>query len=313
MTFTLGIAGITGKFARLVVKHLLQTHAEVHIRGFCRNASKLPDHFRASDRITTIQGDAMSLVDARAFVRGCHVVVCCYLGDNQFMTDGQKVLVDACELEGVTRYLASDYCLDFTKLELGQHPAKDPMKLVKAHLDSKPTVQGVHVLIGAFMETFWSGYFGVFDPAEITFSYWGDGDEVWESTTYDTAAAFVAAVATDPNAVGMQHFLGDRKNIHQIADDFAEVYGKRPRLVRLGSKEDLYHRMHSIYDKDPSDIYGYLALFYQYYCINGQTYLKPELDNGKYPTVQPITFQQFMQSHRIEELSGSYQNAGSNV
>ncbi|KAK6812566.1 hypothetical protein RU639_011732 [Aspergillus parasiticus] len=313
MAFTVGIAGITGKFARLVVKSLLQSHAEVHIRGFCRNASKLPDHLRASNRITTIQGDSMSLVDARAFVHGCNVVVCCYLGDNQFMTDGQKVLVDACELEGVTRYLASDYCLDFTKLDLGQHPAKDPMKLVKAHLDSKTTVQGVHVLIGAFMETFWSGYFGVFNASQTTLSYWGEGDEIWEATTYGTAAEFVATVATDENAVGLQHFLGDRKNIHQIADGFADVYGKRPRLVRFGSKDDLYQKMHSIYDNDPSNVYAYLALFYQYYCINGQTYLKPELDNHKYPMVQPITFKQFMQSHTIEELSESYQNAGSDV
>ncbi|KAE8370869.1 NAD(P)-binding protein [Aspergillus caelatus] len=313
MAFTVGVAGITGKFARLVVKDLLQNHPEVRIRGFCRNVSKLPGHLRESNRITTIQGDSMNLADARAFVRGCQVVICCYLGDNQFMTDGQKVLVDACEEEGVTRYLASDYCLDFTKLELGQHPAKDPMKLVKAHLDTKTTVQGVHVLIGAFMETFWSGYFGVFDPMQMTFSYWGEGDEVWESTTYGTAAEFVAAVATDQNAVGLQHFLGDRKNIQQVADEFAEVYGKRPRLVQLGSKDDLYQKMHSIYDKNPSDVYAYIALFYQYYCINGQTYLKPELDNVKYPTVRPITFKQFMQSHTIEELSDSYQNAGSNV
>lgn len=121
------------------------------------------------------------------------------------MINGQKLLVDACELENVSRYIASDYCLDFTKLDFGQHPAKDPMKHVMAFLETKKFVQGVHVLIGAFMETFWSGYFGVWDPEGCKLKYYGNGDELWESTTYNTAAQFVAAVAKDRNAVGMQH------------------------------------------------------------------------------------------------------------
>ncbi|KAF9889015.1 hypothetical protein FE257_007992 [Aspergillus nanangensis] len=312
MTITVGVAGITGKFARLVVKNLCG-YPDVHIRGYCRSPSKLPEHFRSSPHITIVQGDADDTQALRTFVRGCDVVICCYLGDNTFMTEGQKLLVDACDDEHVPRYIASDYCLDFTRLEYGQHPAKDPMKHVKAHLDTKQNVRGVHVLIGAFMETFWSGYFGVWDPSQFKFSYYGEGDEVWESTTYGTAAEYVAAVALDSNAIGMQHFLGDRRNIQQIADDFAEVYGRRPALERLGSVQDLYSTMQAIYKKDPSNIYAYLALFYQYYCINGQTYLKPQLDNSRYPQVKPVTFKKFMEAHQMDQLGDTYQNAGSDV
>ncbi|GFF47675.1 hypothetical protein IFM46972_08359 [Aspergillus udagawae] len=312
MAITVGIAGITGKFARLVVKNLC-AYPDVNIRGFCRNPAKLPEHFRSSPRVTILHGDADNLDTLRAFVKGSDVVICCYLGDNTFMTEGQKLLVDACELENVPRYIASDYCLDFTKLEYGQHPAKDPMKHVKAHMETKKNVQGVHVLIGAFMETFWSGYFGVWNAKDFKLSYYGEGDEVWESTTYGTAAEYVAAVALDRNAVGMQHFLGDRRTIHQIADDFAEVYGKKPKLERLGSLLDLYNTMHATFQKDPSNIFAYLSMFYQYYCINGQTYLKKDLDNSKYPQVKPVTFKGFMQDHKIEDLADSYQNAGSDV
>lgn len=204
MATTVGIAGITGKFARLVVKYLLNS-PDVQIRGLCRNASKLPERFRDSPRLTIVQGDSNNIEILRTFARGCDVVICCYLGDNDFMINGQKLLVDACDLETVDRYIASGYCLDFTKLEYGQHPAKDPMKYVKAHLDGKKNVRGVHVLIGAFMETFWSGYFGIWNPDEYKFSFYGSGDEVWESTTYDTAAKYVAAVAKDPSAIGLQH------------------------------------------------------------------------------------------------------------
>ncbi|MBE3048548.1 NAD(P)H-binding protein [Candidatus Bathyarchaeota archaeon] len=202
MPTTVGIAGITGKFASLVLNRLL-SRPDVNIRGFCRNAYKLPDSVRASPRVTLIQGSADDLEAARRFTGGCDVVICGYLGDNTLMTDGQKLLVDACELEGVARYIASDYSFDYTKLEYGQHPAKDPMKHVKAHLETKKNVKGVHVLIGAFMETFWSGYFGVFDAQGPKFSYYGSGDEVWESTTYGTAADYVAEVALDQSAVGI--------------------------------------------------------------------------------------------------------------
>ncbi|KAK6219013.1 hypothetical protein LQW54_002515 [Pestalotiopsis sp. IQ-011] len=165
---------------------------------------------------------------------------------------------------------ASDYCLDFTKLEYGQHPAKDPMKHVKDHLETKKNVRGVHVLIGAFMETFWSQYFGVFDAKECKLSFYGSGDE----------------------------------SIHQIADEFAEVHGKRPVLERRGSLEDLYNTMQAAYQKGPTDVYAYLALFYQYYCTNGQTYLKQDLDNSRYPHVKLVMFKSFMPSRRMEALSG---------
>ena len=154
--------------------------------------------------MTIVQGDATDEDAIRSFGKGCDVVVCCYLGDNALMTDRQKLLVDACEHEHVPRYIASDYYLDFTKLEYRDHLAKNPIKHVKAHLDTKKNVKGVHVLIGAFMETFWSEYFGIFYAKSPKFTYYGTGDEIWESTTYGTAAEYVAAIALNKEAIRKQ-------------------------------------------------------------------------------------------------------------
>lgn len=57
----------------------------------------------------------------------------------------------------------------------------------------------------------------------------------------------------------------------------------------------------------------YYSRFYQFYCTNGQTYLKKDLDNSKYPEVIPVTFKKFLQTHQMGELSAAYQNAGSDV
>ncbi|KAF5653733.1 hypothetical protein F25303_2038 [Fusarium sp. NRRL 25303] len=305
MAITVGVTGITGKFARLVVKNLLN-HPELNIRGFCRDPRKLPAQISASPQVTIIQGDANDLNALRRFVKGCEVVICCYLGDNTFMVESQKLLVDACDMENVSRYVASDYCLDFTKLQYGQLPAKDPMKHVKAYLETKNNVKGVHILIGVFMETFWSEYFSVFDPRDCKFSFYGTGHEIWESTTYGTAAEYVAAVALDQSAAGVLHFLGDRKTIFQIADEFGKIYGKEPQLERRGSLKDLYDTMHATYEKDPQNIYAYLAMFYQYYCTNGQAHLKEDLDNLKYPDIEPITFRDFLKSNKLEDLNDVY-------
>ena len=65
---------------------------------------------------------------------GNDVVICCYLDDHNLTVNGQKLLTDVFESKGVSRYVASEFSLDFTKLELGKFPAKDPMKYVKQYI-----------------------------------------------------------------------------------------------------------------------------------------------------------------------------------
>lgn len=203
MTITVGIAGINGKFARVLTSSLLKS-PDVVVRGYCRDPSKVPASFSSSSQVTLTKGDGFNTSAIRSFVAGCDVVVCCYLGDDKLMVDGQKHLIDACAAEGVPRYVASDWALDYTKLKLGQLFPKDPMIHVKAYLDGQDKVKGVHILVGGFMNPFFSPPFGIFDASSNTFRFWGTGDEVWEGTTYENAAEYTAAVCMDKNAVGIQ-------------------------------------------------------------------------------------------------------------
>lgn len=201
MAITVGIAGITGKFAKRLVSHLLK-RPEVNIRGYCRDPSKVPEGISSSAQVILFQGDAFSKDAINAFAKGCDVIVCCYLGDDKLMVDGQQMLIDVCDGCGVPRYIASDWALDYTKLKLGELFPKDPMIHVKAYVETKK-VQGVHILIGGFMEPIFSPFFNIYDPQTQTLRFWGSGDEVMEGTTYDNAAEFTAAVAVDPKATGI--------------------------------------------------------------------------------------------------------------
>jgi hypothetical protein len=203
MATKIGIAGITGKFGRLLAQSLLR-HDGVTVRGYCRNASKAPASLASNPAVTIHQGDAHDAAAIRAFVRGLDVVVCAYLGDAALMVDGQKALVDACDAEGVPRYVASDWSLDYTKLQLGQLFPKDPMLRVKAYLEEEGRrVKGVHVLVGGFMDPQLSPHFGLWDAETQTLRHWGTGDEIWEGTSYENAADFTAAVCLDENATGV--------------------------------------------------------------------------------------------------------------
>lgn len=202
-SISVGVAGVTGKFAGLILDNLLEDPT-VRVRGYCRNASKLAGRYTKSPQLEVVQGDANDQATLSKFVEGLDVVICAYLGDNDFMVNAQKALIDACDQARVPRYIASDYTIDYNQLQLGQHPAKDPMKIIHDYVKEKDHVKGVHVLIGAFMETFWSAYFQVWNPEAKALVYWGTGEETWESTTYGDAAKYTAAVALDSSAVGMQ-------------------------------------------------------------------------------------------------------------
>lgn len=198
---TVAIAGITGSLGRLIAEYLL-AKSNVRLNGLCRTPSKLPRHLRDEPRLTIHTTSSTDLTALRAAVHGADVAVCCYLGPPSLMVDGQKLLIDACIAEGVPRYIAGDWSMDFRKLELGQHPAKDPMKLVQAYLEEREAegqIRAVHVLNACFLERPWVG---MWDAKDHLFKYWGTGDERWEFTTYRNAAQFTAEIAVDQDAVG---------------------------------------------------------------------------------------------------------------
>lgn len=201
MQTTVGVAGISGKFAQCLVKELL-TRPEVVIRGYCRNPQKLPSSISQSDRIEIVQGDYDDRENARKFVEGSDVVICCYYGGPGLMTYGQEILIDACEEAGVNRYIASDFAVDYTKIPRDAIFPKKSAQIIMEYLTEKK-VSGVHILTGGLLETFWSEFFGLYDPNTRSISFWGTGDEQWDLTTYMTAASYTAALALDRNANGV--------------------------------------------------------------------------------------------------------------
>ncbi|KAJ6044385.1 hypothetical protein N7499_006889 [Penicillium canescens] len=308
MAPTVGIAGVTGKFAQCIIK-ALQVYPTVSIRGYCRSPHKLPKDILASDKIEIVAGEFDDYGSIRSFVRGSDVVICCYFGGPEVMIQGQKLLIDACEEEGVPRYIASDFAVDYTKIPPGALFPKESAKIIMEYLKSKK-VAGVHILTGGLMETFWSEFFGIWRSETCSLSIWGNGEDSWELTTFPTAAAYTTEVALDRSAVGVLRFRGDRKSPKEIKETFERVYGSQMHLDRQGSINELYEAVEEAFRRDPNDIASWAPRCFAFWCTNGMAYLGDNLDNERYPNVQVVNLESFLLRHKMEELDKADQMIG---
>lgn len=160
---SIAIAGITGMFGRQVLKEFLK-YPEVKIHGLARDTSKVSA--RANDQVKLFNADAGDVAALREALRGTKVCICCYNGPDSLMVEGQKTLIDACIVESVPRYIASDYSIDVRGLNYGDFPFKVFQLKIRDYLAEKEKagqIKGVHCLNGAFQEVIVSRMIGIID------------------------------------------------------------------------------------------------------------------------------------------------------
>lgn len=136
MSFTsrIAIVGFTGKMARLITTSLLTRHPTVQIHGVSRSLDKVNAKYRSNPNVKLFQAASTDKSALQRALAGTSACICCYLGDKELMTDGQKLLIDACVAEGVPRYIASDYSLDFSKLAFGPYSRPIAYSLIETFL-----------------------------------------------------------------------------------------------------------------------------------------------------------------------------------
>ncbi|KAJ8609450.1 hypothetical protein MRB53_039121 [Persea americana] len=304
----IAIAGFTGRMSQLITDALLQNHPRVEIHGIARNVDKIDPKYRDSSRIRIFQSDATDLAALRKGLAGTSVCICAYLGDGRLMIDGQKLLIDACVAEGVERYIASDWSLDFSGLGYGDLPSKDPMKHVADYLDQQSGIKGVHLLNGAFTEVLYSAVIGYCDVKNKTFTYYGSGDYILDATTMKDAAAYTAEVAVDHSAVGYIHVAGDSKSAKDLAAIFAKVYGIQLSVQNAGSLENLRENMTVARRNNPQDMRKWIGSHYQYWMAQEKTRMV-NIQNSRYPRVKPSSVEDFLRKHTVESAASAYFSA----
>jgi hypothetical protein len=100
-TTKIAIVGFTGKMAKLITTSLLNSHPNVQVHGISRSLAKVNQVTSSNPRIKLFEASATDSAALRQGLAGTSTCICCYLGDNTLMNEGQKTLIDACIAENV--------------------------------------------------------------------------------------------------------------------------------------------------------------------------------------------------------------------
>jgi hypothetical protein len=123
---------------------------------------------------------------------------------------------------------------------------------------------------------------------------WGDGKHPMDWTTYADTARYTAEVAVDPRHVPRVFSVaGDVLDFEGLVRAYESGSGKKLRVERLGSLEDLDARIEQLQRAGPANFRSYLPLMYYRSVLNGEGKLD-ELMNDRYPSIRPTTVREYV-------------------
>lgn len=231
------------------------------------------------------EGDLHDARSLDAAVEGAQVVVSAVNGGARTMTDGQKNLLDVSVAHRVSRFIPSDYTLDYTRLEPADHD-RLAWKAEFAEVLRRASIEHTFLFNGIFMEDLISPEMGIFDFEAQTVRYWGDGEAPLDVTHSDDAAEYVAEAVLDPAAADASlNLAGDVVTLNETVARFDEMTEYRFGRLRRGGTEELRAVLSEPGAQLGSDAER-AALQSQWVLFSGAARLG-EPDNGRYANVYP--------------------------
>lgn len=231
MPDSIALAGATGRLGQQIAASLIEHGATV--RAIVRPESgtqKVQDLEKLGATIIRVDySNASRLADA---CRDCICVVSALAGLRDVIVDAQTQLLEAAVKAGAPRFIPSDYCIDYTKLEPGNNRNLDVRREFNQRLDKAP-IAGTSVLNGMFTDLL-TGQAPVilFDRKRVL--YWGNADQLMDFTTLNDTARYTAAAALDPVTPRYLRIAGDQISARGMSIVASEVTGQKFKLLRPG-------------------------------------------------------------------------------
>ncbi len=228
--------------------------------------------------------------------QGASTLISALQGGPEIIVDGQTQLLRAAREAGVKRFIPSDYSLDLFKVKPGHIPTSDMRRQFASVADAeRGNVEVVHVLNGGFLDRgVLFGFIHVIDLEKQTAYVWGDGKRQMDWTTYADTARYAAEVAVDERPVPRVFSVaGDVLDFEGIVRAYGSGSGKKLRVERLGSLEDLDARIEQLQKAGPANFRTYLPLMYYRSILNGEGKLD-KLMNDHYRSIRPTSMREYV-------------------
>ena len=295
MTTSLAIlAGASGNLGGRIADALLARGAAV--RALVRHDSD-PLAVRAlreaGVEVATV--DYASLTELAEACAGGSCVVSALAGLRDVVVEAQSQLLAAAVTVGVPRFIPSDYCIDFTRLEPGTNRNLDLRREFHERLDRAP-VAATTVFCVMFMDLL-ARQAPVILHSRRRVLHWGDADQEMDFTTIEDTATFTAEAALDDATPRYLRIAGDVQSARGLAEAATEATGERFKLLRPGSLGafDVVIRVTKLLAPGKDELYPpWQGMQYMRDMLGGKAKLK-RLDNDRYPGIRWTTVREFLE------------------
>lgn len=221
----IAVAGANGALGGRIVTELVRLGTKP--RALVRKGSTAS--FPGAETVVVDYNDPASLLSA---CRGAHCVVSALSGLREVIVDAQTSLLTAALDAGVSRFIPSDYCIDYTKLPDGSNRNLDLRREFALRLDAAP-IAATSVLNGMFTDLLLKEA-PLIQAGLKRVLYWGNADQLLDFTTIGNTAAFTALAALDTNTPRFLCIAGDVVSSRDLAESASRATDHRFKLAKVG-------------------------------------------------------------------------------
>jgi nucleoside-diphosphate-sugar epimerase len=290
------VAGATGNLGSKIVKNLLELGAEVRVLArLTSNAQQLKELENLGAKIYKVDMDSQKEIQKAC--EGVSCVMSALAGLRDVIVDLQSSILAAAVAAGVTRFIPSDYSLDFTKQANGLNRNLDFRREFHAVLDKTP-IKATTIFNGAFADML-TGQMPMilFDKNMVI--HLGNADQKMDFTSVQSTAEFTARAALDTNTPRYLTIAGDELSARDIHTMVNELSGKKFRLFKTGSVGFLgvIIKIAKMFSSGEKDIYpAWQGMQYMHNMVTGDVKMA-KLDNNRYPEMPWLRAGEILKKH----------------
>lgn len=243
--------------------------------------------------------------DRPALQRACRNVDCvvsALQGLREVIIDYQGRLLDAAIAAGVSRFIPSDFSIDFAQLGEGTNRNLDLRREFHDRL-IHARIASTGIYIGALADVLAHNVW-LLNLNDRTVGYWDDPDWKLDFTTIEDAASFTAEAALDASSPSALRFASFQQSPRCIADAASRVFGLHFHLLRLGSRDELAARNRELRMANPEGEREVYPIWQQGQYMQSMFATRhASLDNQRYPSVMPASLSTWLSELRGRQLS----------
>lgn len=294
-TKTIIIAGATGQLGQRIAVHLLQS--KHHVVALIRKGSNSKTaSFLEKQGVVLHEVDFNDSSQLTKACTGAHCIVSALNGLEDVIIGLQTNLLHAAIDAGVTRFIPSDYCIDYTKLPDGSNRNLDLRRKFNEQLDKTP-IEATSILNGMFTDLL-SGEAPLILFGLKRVIYWGDANQNLDFTTLENTAEYTARAAVDEATPRYLRIAGDVVNAEGLKDAVTAATGNGFKLLRvggLGGLQTMIKITRTIIPKKEEVFPPWQGMQYLHNMLSGKPKFSA-LDNDRYQGIRWTTVQEVLAS-----------------